>query len=233
MTAKDAQKKLQSLASPEIAKASARFFKTAPGQYGAGDIFIGIRIPTLRTVVREFRELALKEVEILLRSPIHEERMLGLLVLVQAVIKADDDKRKQTFDCYVKNLQHVNNWDLVDSSAPAIVGGYLIDKSRKPLVDWARSKNLWERRVAIVATQHFIRNDDFDDTLRISKILLADKEDLIHKASGWMLREVGKRHEPSLELFLNEHASVMPRTMLRYAIERFSPARRQAYLSGS
>lgn len=233
MTAKDAQKKLQSLASPEIAKASTRFFKTAPGQYGAGDIFIGIRIPTLRTVVREFRELALKEVEILLRSPIHEERMLGLLVLVQAVIKADDDKRKQTFDCYVKNLQHVNNWDLVDSSAPAIVGGYLIDKSRKPLVDWARSKNLWERRVAIVATQHFIRNDDFDDTLRISKILLADKEDLIHKASGWMLREVGKRHKPSLELFLNEHASVMPRTMLRYAIERFSPARRQAYLSGS
>jgi 3-methyladenine DNA glycosylase AlkD len=157
-------------------------------------------------------------------------RLLALLVLVQCVGKCDDDHRKSVYDLYLDNTQHVNNWDLVDSSAPAIVGGYLSDKPRKPLVRLTKSQSLWERRIAIVATQHFIRLDQFDDTLAIGQLLLDDKEDLIHKATGWMLREVGDRDEAALEGFLGEHGSVMPRTMLRYAIEHFSPEQRRAYL---
>jgi 3-methyladenine DNA glycosylase AlkD len=230
MTAKDARRKLSSLASPELAKSSAQFFKTGPGQYSEGDIFIGIKVPVLRTVARDFQELSLDEVEILLQSPIHEERLLALLILVLAATKAKPVQKKIIFDLYLGNTKFINNWDLVDSSAPALVGAYLLDKSRKPLVMLAKSKSLWERRIAIVATQHFIRNDQFADTLKISRMLLADKEDLIHKATGWMLREVGKKHEPTLHDFLEEHGAVMPRTMLRYAIERFSSESRQYFL---
>ncbi len=230
MKASEAKKQLKSLASPEAAASAARFFKSGPRQYGEGDIFIGVRVPALRNLAREFRALPLAEVEILLQSPIHEERLLALLILVLASAKASEAEKKTVFDFYLTNTKFVNNWDLVDSSAPPLVGGYLIDKSRKPLVKLAKSKVLWERRIAIVATQHFIRLGDFEDTLKISRLLLSDKEDLIHKAAGWMLREVGKRHEPTLETFLAEHATAMPRTMLRYAIERFSPRKRQAYL---
>ena len=232
MTAADAKIKLKSLASPAVAKSAARFFKTGPGQYGEGDIFIGVKVPVLRGVARDFRELSLKEAQKLLHSPVHEERLLALLILVLAVAKADDTRRKAIYDSYLANTRHVNNWDLVDSSAPALVGAYLIDKNRKPLVKLAKSKILWERRIAIVATQHFIRHGEYDDTLKISQILLADKEDLIHKAAGWMLREVGKKHEPTLVAFLEEHGADMPRTMLRYAIERFSPERRRLLLEG-
>ena len=230
MKATEARTKLNELASPEVAASSAHFFKTGPGQYGEGDTFIGVRVPALRKLARECRALPLTEIEVLLRSPVHEERLLALLVLVLGVGKCDDDHRKVVYDFYLGNTQHVNNWDLVDTSAPAIVGGYLRDKPRQPLVRLAKSASLWERRIAVVATQHFIRLDEFDDTLAISRLLLSDKEDLIHKATSWMLREVGDRDEVALEAFLDEHGSVMPRTMLRYAIEKFSPERRRAFL---
>ncbi len=230
MTAEDVKQKLKSLASPDVAKTSARFFKTGPGQYGEGDTFIGIKVPTLRKVSREFRSLPLEEVELLLHSPIHEERHLALMILVLQVAKCDAAHRRTAFDFYLENTKFINNWDLVDCSAPQVVGGYLLDKSRRPLFQLAKSKSLWERRIAIVSTQHFIRNDDFADTLEISQKLLKDEEDLIHKAAGWMLREVGKTAKAVLEAFLDQHAAAMPRTMLRYAIEHFSPDQRRAYL---
>ncbi|MCY2962717.1 MAG: DNA alkylation repair protein [Planctomycetota bacterium] len=230
MNSTQIRQKLNALASPEVAASSARFFKTGPGQYGEGDTFVGIRVPALRTLAREFRELPLPEIEVLLRSPIHEERLLALLILVLSVGKCDADHRKVVYDLYLANSRHVNNWDLVDTSAPAIVGGYLRDKSRNPLVELAKSASLWERRIAIVATQHFIRLGQFEDTLALSRLLLSDKEDLIHKATGWMLREVGDRDESLLEAFLEDHAPAMPRTMLRYAIEKFEPGKRRFYL---
>ena len=233
MTAAEVREQLNRLASPQVAASSARFFKTGPGQYGEGDTFIGVRVPTLRQLARAFQDLPLTEIEALLRSPIHEERLLALLVLVLGVGKSDDAHRKGVYDFYLSNTQYVNNWDLVDSSAPAIVGGYLRDRPRKPLVRLAKSASLWERRIAIVATQHFLRLGEFDDTLAISRLLLSDKEDLIHKATGWMLREVGNRDEAGLETFLDEHGAMMPRTMLRYAIERFPESRRRAYLQGT
>ena len=233
MTAAEVRKKLKSLASPKVAQSSAWFFKTGPGQYGEGDVFIGVRVPTLRTLAREFQALSLLEIEALLHSQVHEERLLALLVLVRISAKADDGKRKVLYDFYLANTRHVNNWDLVDSSAPFLVGAYLQDRSRKPLYKLAKAVSLWERRIAIIATQHFIRNDDFADTLKIGQMLLGDKEDLIHKAVGWMLREVGKRDEATLEAFLGLHAGAMPRTMLRYAIERFPVAKRRAYLEGT
>lgn len=232
MTALEVQQKLQKLASPEAAQISARYFKTGPGQYGEGDIFIGIRIPVLRQVAREHQALALPEVQVLLTSPIHEERMLALMVLVLSLARCEDGYRKQVYEFYAQHTRHINNWDLVDSSAPAIVGGYLLDRPRNPLHKWARSRNLWERRIAIIATQHFIRHDDFAETLAICETLLSDTEDLIHKATGWMLREVGGRDRPTLVKFLDQYHAEMPRTMLRYAIEHFPPAKRTAYLQG-
>lgn len=230
VTAKEARKKLKALASPEAAKSAARFFKTGPGEYGEGDVFIGIKVPTLRTLAREFRTLPLEEIESLLKSPIHEERHLALTILVLQGSKCDDAQRKAVFDLYLRNTEFVNNWDLVDCSAPQIVGGFLINRSRKPLLQLAKSKSLWERRIAIVSTQYFIRQGDLGETLAISRKLLNDDEDLIHKATGWMLREVGKKDQAVLEGFLDEFGTSMPRTMLRYAIERFTPERRRAYL---
>ena len=230
VTAKQIQQQLRILASPAVARSSARFFKTAPGEYGAGDLFIGVRIPPLRTLAREHRSLAFSEIEVLLQSPIHEERMLALLILTLTVTNAAQGKT--VYDFYVRNIANVNNWDLVDGSAPAIVGGYLLDRSRQPLEDWARSANLWERRIAMIATLHFIRRDDFKDTLKIALVLRDDPEDLIHKASGWMLREVGKRHLSTLNAFLQAHGTTLPRTALRYAIERHPPATRKAILRG-
>ncbi len=230
MIAKDVKQKLKSLASPDVAKSSMRFFKTGPGQYGEGDTFIGIKVPNLRQVSREFRSLPLEEIRSLLNSAIHEERHVALMILVLQVMKCDAAHSRAAFDFYLENTKFINNWDLVDCSAPEVVGGYLLDKSRKPLLKLAKSKSLWERRIAIIATQHFIRHDDFADTLAISERLLDDEEDLIHKASGWMLREVGQRSQVVLEAFLDQHAPAMPRTMLRYAIEKFPLAQRRAYL---
>jgi 3-methyladenine DNA glycosylase AlkD len=228
-----AQQRLRSLASPAQAAVLARFFKTGPGQYGEGDRFIGVKVPAIRKVAQEFRGLPLPEVECLLRSEIHEERLLALVILVGQFQKGDNASRKRIYDLYLAKTQHINNWDLVDLSAPQIVGGYLENRSRKPLDRLAKSTSLWERRISILATHWFIRHGDFADTFRIAEKLLGDEEDLISKAVGWMLREVGKRDVAVLERFLREHCRVMPRTMLRYAIERFPEGRRRAYLNGT
>jgi len=229
-TAKAAQKRLRSLACPEQAAILSRFFKTGPGQYGEGDRFIGVKVPVTRRVAKEFKDLPLAEVESLLHSEIHEERLLALVILVGQFEKGDDATRKSIYDLYLANMTHINNWDLVDLSAPQIVGGYLENRSRKPLYRLAKSASLWERRTSIVATHWLIRQGNFADTLRIAEKLLGDREDLIHKAVGWMLREVGKREVAALEEFLDQHCRVMSRTMLRYAIERFPDKKRRAYL---
>ena len=212
---------------------AARFFKTGPGQYGEGDIFLGLRAKEMHQMSKDHSSLPFVDLRILLKSPVHEDRMLALLILVRQAAKGDSGVKERIYKLYLANTRYVNNWDLVDASAREIVGGHLADKSREPLARLARSKNMWERRISIIATHHFIRQGDFADTLRIALLLLGDKEDLIHKAVGWMLREVGKKHQPTLEKFLRRHGSVMPRTTLRYAIERFPKELRLAYLSGA
>jgi 3-methyladenine DNA glycosylase AlkD len=233
MKARDVQKRLKNLGNPEHAAVSQRFFKTGPGQYGEGDIFIGIRVPVLRKLAGECRDLPVSEIEILLRSPIHEERLLAILLFVRIFKTGPDDVKKDIYDRYLKSTEFINNWDLVDVSAEHIVGAYLMDKSRRPLYRLAKSKKLWERRIAIMATFHFVKRREFAETLKISSMLLADRHDLIHKATGWMLREIGKRDLRTEETFLKKHYKNMPRTMLRYAIEKFPEDKRQRYLKGS
>ena len=225
------KKALRKLASDERAKVSQRFFKTGKGEYGEGDIFIGITVPDTRLVARRFYDLPLVEVQKLLQSAIHEERLCALLMLVDMHQKGDKKNRNDIYSFYLKNLSHVNNWDLVDLSADKIVGAYLNDKPKNILYRLARSKNVWQRRIAIVATFYFIKNNTFSETLKISKMFLDDPHDLIHKASGWMLREVGKRSLLTEEKFLKKYYKIMPRTMLRYAIERFPEGKRKYYLS--
>ena len=232
ISAQDIKKKLRNLGSRKQAEVSQRFFKTGPGEYGEGDVFWGIKVPVLRKLAKEFVDLTLKEVETLLASEIHEARLLALLILVRRFGRGDDSIRAAIYDLYLKNTPFVNNWDLVDLSAHHIVGPYLADQSRAPLYRLAESKSLWERRMAVIATFHYIKNGEFSDTLKISKMLLSDTEDLIHKAVGWMLREIGKRHLQTEEKFLKKHYLKMPRTMLRYAIEKFPQAHRQRYLNG-
>ncbi|MFO0893112.1 MAG: DNA alkylation repair protein [Isosphaeraceae bacterium] len=231
LTASEIRERLRAMGSPEAAATAAGFFKTGPGQYGEGDRFLGVRVPALRTLARECRTLPLDQATELLRSEFHEERLLALLILVAQAEKGGPAAKERIYRLYLDQTRLINNWDLVDTSAPAIVGGYLADRSRKPLDRLARSRSLWERRIAIIATLHFIRRGEFADTLRIAETLLDDREDLIHKAVGWMLREAGKRDQAVLEGFLDQHASRMPRTMLRYAIERFPAEVRKAYLS--
>jgi 3-methyladenine DNA glycosylase AlkD len=209
-----------------------RYFKTGPGQYGEGDRFLGVMVPQTRRVAREFRDLPLAGVVELLRSPWHEERRCALLLLVRRFERGDDDERKELFDLYLGSTAHIDSWDLVDLSAPRIVGAWLQDRSRAPLYRLARSRRLWERRIAILATAHFIARSDFADALALSELLLDDDQDLMHKAVGWMLREVGKRDVGVLEAFLEAHRSRMPRTALRYAIERFPEAKRRRFLRG-
>jgi 3-methyladenine DNA glycosylase AlkD len=232
MTAREAEARLHALADEKVAVGMRRFFRTGPGQYGEGDRFLGVKVPPLRKLAREFGRLPLDEAEELLGSVFHEARLLALLILVRRFEKGDEPSRQAIYDLYLANTARVNNWDLVDASAPAIVGGFLAGRDRGPLVRLAGSASLWERRIAVVATQHFIRRDDFADTLRLAGLLLEDREDLIHKAVGWMLREVGKRDQAVLEGFLGEHCRWMPRTMLRYAIERLPETRRRQYLRG-
>jgi 3-methyladenine DNA glycosylase AlkD len=232
MTANDVRAKLRSLGSPERAEMSKRYFKTGPGQYGEGDIFYGSSAAEMRGLAREYQGLAEDEILRLLRSPFHEERAVALLIFVRRFARAEPAGRKRIYDLYLSHTAFINNWDLVDASAPQVVGAHLFDKSRKPLYTLARSRSLWGRRISIVATAYFIRQHDFGDTLAIAERLLADKEDLIHKAVGWMLREVGKRDGDAARRFLVAHYQRMPRTMLRYAIERFPEAERQAYLKG-
>lgn len=223
---------LQSLANPQKAKILQGFFKTGPGQYGEGDIFLGIIVPEQRKVAKKHIDLSLPEIQNLLDSKIHEYRLTALFILVDKYKKADHNGKKEIVNFYLKNASenNINNWDLVDLSAPNIVGDFLLDNDRKILYNLAKSKDLWEKRIAILSTFAFIRKGDFSDTLKISEILLNDKHDLIHKAVGWMLREVGKKDQKVLEEFLDKHCRVMPRTMLRYAIEKFDEEKRKTYL---
>jgi len=226
------QKELEQWADPGQKEILQRFFKTAKGEYGEGDIFLGVKVPMQRKLADKYCAIELEELPKLLQSQIHECRFTALLLLIQHYAKGDMVKKSTIFNFYVDNLKYVNNWDLVDLSAPPIVGDYLQDKSRKLLYQWATSGRLWERRIAIVATLNFIKNNDFSDTLQLAKILLHDEHDLIHKAVGWMLREVGKRNLAIEESFLGQHYKEMPRTMLRSAIERLASDRRQFYLKG-
>lgn len=229
-TIREIQSDLKKLANRKKALALRRFFKTGPGEYGEGDRFLGIKVPELRKLVRKYSGAAISDIKRLLRSPFHEERLLALLLLVETFSAGNEKKQKKIFDIYLRNTVYINNWDLVDLSAVHIVGAYLYGQVRSPLYELARSKNLWERRISIISTFYFIRRDDFRDSLRIAKMLLSDPEDLMHKAVGWMLREVGKRDLKTEEVFLKAHYREMPRTMLRYAIEKFSEDKRQRYL---
>lgn len=222
---------LQKLRNPEKAKLLAGYFKTGKGQYGEGDIFLGITVPDQRKVAKRYMNASLKDIQKLLSSEVHEHRLTALIILIAKHQKAEADLKKKIFDFYLNNTKHINNWDLVDISAGRIIGDYLLDKDRAVLYRLAGSKKLWERRIAIMATSRFIREDQFEDTLKISKALFTDEHDLIHKAVGWMLREAGKRDKRIEESFLRKHYKEMPRTMLRYAIERFSEAERRFYLS--
>ena len=223
--------RLQKLASPSDAKFLQRYFKTAPGEYGAGDRFIGIRVPVLRKLAQEFRLLPTRDVTVLLHSPIHEERLLALLILVDAYQRADEPGRTKVFELYLAHLDRINNWDLVDLSAPHIVGQHLAARPRSILFRLARSKTLWHRRVAMLATLHFIRAHDFKDALHLAERLRDDEHDLMHKAVGWMLREIGKRAVAVLRRFLDQYAARMPRTMLRYAIEKLPVTERRRWLA--
>jgi 3-methyladenine DNA glycosylase AlkD len=227
------QKALRALASPEVAANLQRFFKTGPGQYGEGDVFLGIKVPQLRELAKQHRDADLATITTLLESRYHEERMLALVLLMQFYQAGDEAARQDAYDLYLGHTHRINNWDLVDVSAPRIVGRHLQERPRKILYELARSPSLWERRIAILASAWFIRLDDFDDTLKIAGILLRDEHDLMHKAVGWMLREVGKRNLAAEEAFLKKHYRDMPRTMLRYAIERFPEPHRQDYLQGA
>lgn len=228
---------LKQKANPKKAKIYQRFFKTGKGEYGEGDIFLGLTVPETRKIAKQFEDLSLKEIQKHLKSKYHEERLAALLILVHNYQKHPVE-RKNIFDFYLANTKYVNNWDLVDLTAHKIVGNFLhhfgkdYSEYKILLTNLAKSSSLWERRISIISTAYFISQNDFSETLFISKLLMKDKHDLIHKAVGWMLREVGKKDLAVLEKFLKKHYKNMPRTMLRYAIERFPEEKRQRYLKG-
>ncbi len=228
---KEIRKELRNLANPEKAKILMGFFKTGKGQYGEGDKFLGIMVPQTRLVAKKHAQLPLAEVLQLLQSAFHEERLAALLILVLQYQQGDEKQKKKIFDAYLKNTQWINNWDLVDLTADRIVGAYLANKPKDLLFKLAKSKMLWERRIAMLATFHEIKNGRSETALAIAEKLLLDREDLMHKAVGWMLREVGKRCSQQVEeKFLQKYVKLMPRTTLRYAIERFEEGKRLRYL---
>jgi|TARA_Y100000310_G_scaffold341861_1_gene442562 3-methyladenine DNA glycosylase AlkD len=222
---------LQKLGNPKLAKILSRFFKTGKGEYGYGDVFLGIKVGPQRKIVKKYSQATLKDLQKLLSSKIHEERLTSLFILIDKYKKADEKNKKEVVDFYLKNTKNINNWDLIDLSAGKILGNYLLEKDKSILYKLAKSNSVWERRIAIMSTFEFIRNNKFESTLKISEMLLEDKHDLVHKAVGWMLREIGKRNQAVEEKFLKKHYKKMPRTMLRYAIERFDESKRKYYLS--
>jgi 3-methyladenine DNA glycosylase AlkD len=224
----DLIKELESLKDDKQAEILQRFFKTRKGEYGEGDIFLGIKVPVQRGVAKKYLDLNLSKIKELLKSKVHEHRMVGILILIK---KYEKDK-EEIFNFYMNNLKGINNWDLIDVSCPRIVGEFLLDKDKKILYDFANSEDLWKKRIAIVSTWKFIREGELEDVFALSEILLNDGHDLIHKAVGWMLREAGKKDEERLEKFLKFHYKNMPRTMLRYAIEKFEEEKRKKYLRG-
>jgi 3-methyladenine DNA glycosylase AlkD len=222
---------LRSVSDPAKARFLARFFRTGPGEYGEGDLFLGISVPSIRKIVRAHRNVGLNEAQSLIYSEYHEERLAALLLLVEMYRRGDESCKKTIYDFYLGNTSQINNWDLVDVTAPHIVGAHLHGKNSSVLGRLARSKSLWERRISILSTHYFIRQGEGDETLRIAELLLRDPHDLIHKAVGWMLREVGNRCSVEKECeFLDRHSALMPRTMLRYAIERFSSEMKSRYM---
>jgi len=231
-TAAEVRGLLRESASPEKAAFLPRFFKTGAGEYGDGDRFYGVVVPVCRRIAGAARDLGESDLEELLSSPMHEERTVALLVMADRFERGDENERSRVYRLYRRKLARVNNWDLVDGSAPTIVGGYFEGRDRSQLYRWARSKKLWERRIAMLATYRYIKKGDFKDALAIAQILRDDEEDLIHKAVGWMLREIGNRDREAEERFLRSHHRRMPRTMLRYAIEKFPERLRKAYLNG-
>jgi 3-methyladenine DNA glycosylase AlkD len=235
MTATDLREALQRKKNPDKALHLQRFFKTGPGEYGEGDVFWGLPVPETRSIAALFRQMPLDEIELLLIDPVHEVRMAGGMLLVDKVKKNTPEVRRACYEFYVANAPRFNNWDLVDLTCPQVVGGYLMENDRSILYTLAQSKNLWEQRIAIVSTLFLIKKDDFNETFGVAKLLLHHKHDLIHKAVGWMLREVGKRNHLAEVEFLveSDRYKTMPRTMLRYAIERFPEGQRQAFLKGT
>jgi len=224
--------KLHALGDPERVAVLRKFFKTGPGQYGEGDEFLGLRVPQIRNLAKLYQSLPHAETIRLLHSPIHEARLLALIILIRLYARGDASLKDTIYDEYLRNTRFINSWDLVDVSAEHIVGAHLRTGSRDRLYSLAASTLLWDRRISIMATFHFIKHAEFEETLHIARLLLHDPEDLIHKAVGWMLREVGKRDRPTEERFLREHHGTMPRTMLRYAVEKFPEGLRQRYLRG-
>jgi len=223
---------IRELSDEERARHSMRFFKTGKGEYGEGDKFLGIRVPVIRAQAKKFKEVSLKENLKLLRSEFHEERLCSLIIMIHKFSKGNENERTEIFRIYMNNTKYINNWDLVDLSAPHIVGAFLFDKERTPIYELSESADLWKRRIAILSTFHFIKRLQFEDALNLSEEYLRDKEDLIHKAVGWMLREIGNRNIAVEKEFLGKHYKIMPRTMLRYAIEKFPEIERKAYLLG-
>jgi len=232
MSLKNLHLVLNNQANPEQAKTLLRFFKTGKGEYGEGDKFLGIKVPVSRKIAKQFKDLSFDEIQGLLNSFIHEERLIALFILTEQFRKADAARKKIIYNFYLKNTKRVSNWDLVDLSAERIIGVYLLERDKRILFTLARSKNLWERRIAIMSTFYFIKNGIYNTTFEISDMLLKDKHDLIHKAVGWMLREIGNRDLTVEESYLKKHYKTMPRTMLRYAIEKFPEQKRQTYLKG-
>jgi 3-methyladenine DNA glycosylase AlkD len=226
------RKEIKSVSNPDKAKFLQRFFKTGKGEYAEGDVFLGIVVPVQRQIAKKYKPLSFPELKKLITSKYHEERLIALLILVERFKKAKEDEKEKIVKFYLDNRKGINNWDLVDLSAPKILGEYLIDKDRNILFIFAKSNDLWEKRIAVLSTFTFIKNNDFNDALKIFEILLNDKHDLIHKAVGWMLREIGKIDLKTEENFLRKHYKAMPRTMLRYAIEKFPERKRKAYLEG-
>jgi 3-methyladenine DNA glycosylase AlkD len=234
MASKNLIRELQSNRNPEKAKILQRFFKTGKGQYGEGDIFLGITVPKQREIAKKYQDLTLHEVAEILNIKIHEQRLTALIILVNKYKQSNEKQKKEIFNFYLSQTKNINNWDLVDVTCPQIVGDYLFhnQEQKQILYKLAQSKNLWEKRIAIISTFYFIRKENFDDTIAISEILLNDSHDLIHKAVGWMLREVGKKDKQTLIKFLKTHYQNMPRTMLRYSIEKFEEAERKKWLRG-
>ena len=226
------KKELKQITDPIRARHESRYFKTDKGEYGEGDLFLGIKTEHKRKLAKKYSELPLKDTKYLITSKFHDYRFIALVILINKYRKADNQLKKKIFDFYLKHTKYINNWDLVDISADHIIGNYLLDKNRKILYKLVKSKSLWEKRISAIATFRFIKENDFKDSLKIAEILLKDEHDLIHKAVGWMLREVGKKDQVVEERFLKEYYQKMPRTMLRYAIERFEESKRQKYLKG-
>ncbi len=227
------RKRMNELADKNVAETMSWFFKTGKGEYGEGDKFIGLKVPVQRKIAGEFRNLDYKDLSVLLSSKIHEERLIALLILVNKYKKSSEAEKESIYKFYLKKKKGINNWDLVDLSAPKIIGEHLLKRNKKILLRFAGSKNIWERRIAILSTYALIRKNEFETTMQIAYILLEDTHDLIHKAVGWMLREIGKKDLVTEEKFLKLYYKRMPRTMLRYAIEKFPESKRKKYLKGT